>query len=259
MYTIAMDLQYALKELGLNEKEAAIYTTLLESGRSSILDIARGSNLKRSTIYTVVESLESYGLVHRVPLKSRKLYEAAHPSTFESRIKHQKQVLDEVLPQLTAITNVPRGTKPEIHFFEGKDSVGSLYRRTFGKLQENEMVYFVTSTRDLYESFPEIITLFNEISKRRTWKVREIIPRNSAGERYVTESGSSATSNPKHKTRFLPKGVDLFDMEVLLAKDVMVLVSFTTDVFAVSIQSPHFVESFRNLFNVLWAASDEPF
>ncbi len=250
-----MDITASLQDLGLTEKEATIYTTLLQLGRGSILDIAHHCSLKRPTIYSGIESLENKGLVHRIPLGKRIQFQAEPPEQLSQLVeRHQKQ-LNELLPQLLAITNVPRGTKPEIRFFEGKESVTTLYKHTFGNLVEHESVYFITSARDLYANFPEMLQLFKELSHRREWKVREIVPNTSAGVQYVSDV---SMRNTRHQVRFLPKGLDLFDMEVMLVRDALILVSFRQDIFALSIKSKHFVDSFQNIFKGLWMISQEP-
>ena len=52
-----------LKEIGLSEHESAVYFTMVSLGPSPILKIARASGVKRTTIYSVIDSLKEKGLV----------------------------------------------------------------------------------------------------------------------------------------------------------------------------------------------------
>lgn len=252
-----MEIEHALQDFGLTEKEAVIYTTLLQIGRASILDIARNCTLKRPTIYSGVEALEIAGLVHRVPTGKKIQYEAAPPEALELRITQQKHLLGELLPQLTAITNVPRGTKPEIRYFEGKEAVGGLYRSVFAVLTENETVDFITSMRDLLSSFPEIVVSFNQMAKKRGFRVRELMPQTKSAVEYAESPVWVVSKNPKHSVRFLPKGYDLFDSEVALFRDKVLIISFRQGIFGISIQSQHVVDTFRSIFKFAWNMSAE--
>jgi sugar-specific transcriptional regulator TrmB len=53
----------SLKQLGLTEKEAKVYLMLLRIGPSPVSSLARRTNLKRVTVYSVLDSLMSRGLV----------------------------------------------------------------------------------------------------------------------------------------------------------------------------------------------------
>ena len=143
-----MDINQSLQEFGLTEKESIIYSTLLQLGGGSILDVSKSSSLKRPTIYSGIESLESKGLVHRKPIGKRTTYIAESPEALQTLLKRREKQLSSLIPQLEAITNVPRGTKPEIRYFEGRDAVRNLYKSVFANLDAGGSIDFITSIRD---------------------------------------------------------------------------------------------------------------
>ncbi|MFC1598143.1 TrmB family transcriptional regulator [Patescibacteria group bacterium] len=253
-----MEITRALQEIGLSEKEADIYTTLLQLGEGSILDIAKNSTLKRPTIYSGIEALEGKGLVTRVPVGKRIKFRPEEPTALETLLRQKERKLETLLPQLAAITNVPRGTKPEIRFYEGKESVAALYRSLFAQLDEKDTINFITSMRDLFVSFPEILGLLDELAIKHQWKIREIIPQSAAAERYLSETERSAQKNPRHKVRLLPKGMDLFDVDIAVTKKAILFISLQKDIFGITIQSPHFIQSFQSIHKALWMVSEEP-
>jgi len=55
-----------LKRIGLNEKEAKVYLTLLEVNESLPSSISRQSGVKRPTTYVILGQLQKKGLVSHV-------------------------------------------------------------------------------------------------------------------------------------------------------------------------------------------------
>src|SRR3989339_599165 len=196
-----MNIQHTLQEFGLSEREATIYTTLLQIGEGSILDIAKNSSLKRPTIYTAMEALENKGLIYRVLHGKRTKFKAAPPQMLQLLLKKKEQQLTDLLPQLEAISNFSSGTKPEIRYFEGKKAVMSLYHTLFTRLDKKDEVYFISSIRDLKVNFAELMNYFDARSIKWHWKVREIVPYTKSSLQYITEHGRSVNKNPQHFVR----------------------------------------------------------
>ena len=69
---LKMDEIQELKELGLTEYEAKVYTTLVKLGKSSSAEIAKESGVSYGKIYTVLGSLERKHLAKVVPEKTKK-------------------------------------------------------------------------------------------------------------------------------------------------------------------------------------------
>lgn len=63
----------SLKHIGLNEKEAQIYLSLLELGKATVLSVSKRSGIKRPTAYLVLESLVEKGFVSRI-IKGKKTF-----------------------------------------------------------------------------------------------------------------------------------------------------------------------------------------
>ena len=56
-----MDIQEALRNFGLNDKEARVYVALLELGQTTAYAIAERSGLKRPTVYVILDDLRQKG------------------------------------------------------------------------------------------------------------------------------------------------------------------------------------------------------
>lgn len=67
-----MQIIESLESLGLNEKEAKVYTALLQLGRVSAYSVSEKSGLKKPTTYVVLGELVKKGLVSKEVPRSRK-------------------------------------------------------------------------------------------------------------------------------------------------------------------------------------------
>ena len=77
-------LEKYLQEIGLNDKEAAIYLALLQVDNSSVIDISKKTKINRSTIYFVLEGLGKKGLVSEVQVDKKVHYAAEPPERLET-------------------------------------------------------------------------------------------------------------------------------------------------------------------------------
>lgn len=118
-----------LQKIGLNEKEAKIYASLLELGETSIQRVSKKSKIKRTTIYNIIDTLKEKGLVSTIIKKKRKYYVASDPRELEFKLEEQKQSLKNLMPELLSITNLI-DKKPKIKFFEGEEGLKEIYLDT---------------------------------------------------------------------------------------------------------------------------------
>lgn len=151
-----MVLEKYLQEIGLADKEAAVYLALLQVDNASVLDIAKKTKINRTTIYFVIESLIKKGLVSEVQQGKKTYYAAEPPERLETYIERQKTVLDEhsrrlkdMLPEIKAIQR-ELGERPVVKYFDGRDAAISANLDFFSAKDKEGIGYFIFN-RDLIE------------------------------------------------------------------------------------------------------------
>lgn len=92
-----------LEQLGLTKKQAKIYLACLELGSGTAQQIAEKARLPKSTVYDIMNSLISNGLVHTYRKGKKKYFSAADPELLQDKLKRQKQALDEIFPELQVL------------------------------------------------------------------------------------------------------------------------------------------------------------
>jgi len=124
-----------LKQIGLSENEAIIYLMLLQFPDISAGKIAKKTELPRATVYSVLDALIQKRLVASSPAGRIKYFSAEPINVLEEvvnkeyeKIKAKKNILNEILPQLTKIEQ--QIDKPEITYYEGKKAFQSILSKT---------------------------------------------------------------------------------------------------------------------------------
>ena len=142
-------LEKYLKDLGLSDKEAAIYIALLSFDKVTIADIAKKAGVKRPTTYVILEALAKKGLVSESSVGKKTFYIAEPPEKLELFLERQIHLLEEnkkslnlIIPQLKSIQR-EEGEKPLVQFFDGKEGVLSSNDDTFASKFDDEPVYMI--------------------------------------------------------------------------------------------------------------------
>lgn len=116
------------QQLGLDSKEAAVYTTLLKLGQAGVAVIAAEAAVNRSTAYVILANLQNKGFVS-VSQGNKKMYTALHPHKLLALEKAKIANLEFALPGLIGLANQTE-QKPSVRFFTGKDGIVSVYEES---------------------------------------------------------------------------------------------------------------------------------
>jgi sugar-specific transcriptional regulator TrmB len=126
-------LSQQLESLGLSEYESKIYAVLLEHSPASASFIAKRCALSRSSVYTTLHSLTGKGLVGTTYTNEIKQFVAQDVSAIETRLKKEKEILDERFKSLDSLReNVRLLASAQLHvphivFFEGQEGLKKAY------------------------------------------------------------------------------------------------------------------------------------
>lgn len=121
-----------LIQFGLNEKEAKLYTFLLEQTVLTAAEIAKQTGETRTNTYMILERLEQDGLVEIDEGKAVRRYSAADPSVLkqtlarrQAELKQLNTTLNQTLPKLQSQYNLGQ-LKPGVVYLEGLGGLKTL-------------------------------------------------------------------------------------------------------------------------------------
>ncbi|EKE25394.1 MAG: Transcriptional regulator, TrmB [uncultured bacterium] len=137
-----MDIKKVLQQFGLSGRKADVYLAALELGSSSVIEISKKANIKRTTCYDILLDLMNEGLISETSKGKKRLFVGEDPEKIQRNLKNKERLFAEILPQLQSINNV-RGSKPKIRFYEGKEGIKEVYEDTL-KYENKEILGFAS-------------------------------------------------------------------------------------------------------------------
>src|SRR5438552_319792 len=120
------ELAKTLNNLGLSQKESAVYLALLELGRGTVTLIARKANINRTSGYDILDSLSHQELVRVSGKEPKQEYVAESPDNIVSLLEkrlHETQdrlrAAKEFVPTLKSMHRIE--DRPQVKFYEGTE------------------------------------------------------------------------------------------------------------------------------------------
>ncbi len=193
-------LRQYLQNIGLGEKEAAVYLSLLEEESASVVKLAQKTKINRTTIYLILEALMKKGLASKTQKDKKAQYLAEPPERLKTYLEREKvklnersQQLKDVIPQLKSLQR-EKEDRPIVKYFEGKEGIISSMTELFNLAEKSSdntmrMIY----PRDLVEEKipPEEIDRLQQHRTNKKVKVKSIytsekkeIPSNRNADRH---------------------------------------------------------------------------
>jgi sugar-specific transcriptional regulator TrmB len=241
-----------LKEIGLSEHESAVYFTMVSLGPSPILKIARASEIKRTTIYYVMDSLKEKGLA-RVDLKGFKsLYTAESPEKLENILENRKNKFKKNLNDLLAIYN-KGGGETLIKIYEGLEATESVYNQLLEEIKPGEDYLVIAGMKKAFDMDPEF---FKDLQNRRAKlpiKVRVLMTDPESEE---SQDLKKYAQNFNVKAKFLPAGTKLTTNTVITPQRVLIH-QMEQPIMAIVIENKSTIRTHQELFEVMWNAIPE--
>ena len=240
-----MELQTVLKELGLGQKEAAVYLAAMELGQASVMRIAEKAGIKRPTAYVILRELQQKGFVEAIPKGSTMLYQAVDPEKIIHHFDETVASLRDALPELKSLFNaaaVPG--KPRVRFYEGKKSIMALYENEIFNGREILALVDIRTLRSMM-SREELEGLTHSM-KATGGMIREFMEDSPEAREYLEEKNRLALG----KTKFLPSDMR-FNVDILVYKNTVAMIS-PKNMIAVLIEDVAIAASQRQFLEFLW-------
>ena len=244
-----MDSSQVLQNIGLEEKEIAVYTALLELGEATVLSAAKKSGIKRPTAYLVLNSLESKGLVSRVARGSRTFFTPQHPKKIVTEAELRLTELRQFVPQLEAMM-VQKDHRPRVMMYEGKNALDKAYDEYFVAKGE---ILFMSNMDLVHEIFARTLQKFDYLSTSPEVSTREL-----ADDSPTTTEYAKRVSGPNRQIRAMPKEFSPFATDIGIFGKTTLITSGKKEYFTVKIESEEIASAFRAMFEAMWQISKEP-
>src|SRR3989338_147494 len=239
-----------LKNLGLSENEAKVYSAILELGPAAVLEISAKAGVNRPTTYVQIESLKKMGLVSTQMRGKKQLFIAESPEQLESLIERQKNELDQkkeelekILPELTNIFNLS-DSKPHVRFFEGREGLLKMHSELL-KTKTDEVVSFLAmdAFSNTFPDYPKTLSL-----KRVQKGIKSRMIYTNKGEPKIVRRDDKLLK----EARYISPDKFPFKSDIAVFGDKISISALEGKVVGVLIVHRELADSFRAIFNFLW-------
>jgi len=139
-------------EIGLTEREAKVYMTLLSGKMFTVLELQEAVNIPRTKIYEVLNKLVSRNICIEKKLGRNKLYEAVEPKialervveSYKKELERKEQLIKQVSEVFTPIFQNSKSTVNPLEFIDVMKEKSQIHKRYTAcvKSTKREMLTF---------------------------------------------------------------------------------------------------------------------
>lgn len=239
----------SLRQLGLEEKEAKVYLASLSLGASTILRLSKLSEVKRTTLYEIIDSLEKKGLMKKEVHGFKTLYSAEHPERLENSLESKKLLLNKLLPELEGLYHL-KGTESSIKFYSGLPAIKNIYDDLLKDLKPHDFYYAISNIKE-WQGLDEDFFLRKHVETRSKMGVDTklvFLDSETAQYRKKTER------NFNEEIKIIPKDSE-FHVDLVITPYKLVMFQLHEPLTAILIENKSIIELHREMFELIWGAT----
>ena len=235
-----------LEQAGLSEKEAKVYLALLETSNSSASNIARLSGIKRSTVYSVIESLKIRGLVRQELRGIKDVLVAESPEKLATLISEKKAALDNILPNLLDLeSNKEKGGLIKIHF--GIEALKLLYIEMIDLVKPGDDYFILTNHDKWFKQAPDFFPSFIKKRSRLRINVKLILVDTKESRIRATKG-----KNANEEFKFLPPGTTDISTNLVVTPQRILTQHISANTIALTIDNKALIQTHLEMFRIMW-------
>jgi sugar-specific transcriptional regulator TrmB len=179
-----------LEKIGLTDKEALVYVSVLELGGAFPSKIAEYAGLNRSTTYKMLLNLSIRGLINEIEKKNKIFYQIDKPEKIlrytETKSRQFENSIEEVkkiLPEIDGIYSAGQN-RPKIKYLNGLDEILTVFDDMITQTKPYELVAF-SNANELLEFLPRDFSKnFVKEKEKKGITTRGIIPDTAQDRKY---------------------------------------------------------------------------
>lgn len=236
-----------LLSLGLSEKAAKVYITLLQYAPQHITGIARLTKIRRASLSAPLQELKKLGLIQASPVGRRVVYYAESPEKLETLWEQQIKKAKQTLSEFGSV--YAKQHTPGITLFRGTQGYITLFDDIAARLKRGD-VFYRYSARRLDERRFRISSAYKKARQHKHLT------------RYVITGEAKGRTKRPRLDRFVktvPASFDLFEDNVsqIIYENRVALIDHETDT-TILITSTKLAAFQKKLFLLLWNFLDTP-
>jgi sugar-specific transcriptional regulator TrmB len=136
-----------LRELGLQESEAAVYLSLTKLGEAPASHVAKNANLPRTTAISILEKFHADGLVSTHKYKGVTYYWIESPEVLKAHYLHKAEVANELGALMSTIYR-SEAVFPSAEVHDTRSAIRAFIEKTLAKLTKEDVIYTIDTPHE---------------------------------------------------------------------------------------------------------------
>jgi DNA-binding MarR family transcriptional regulator len=244
------DLAKNLEQIGLTNKEAKVYLALLALESSTAYEIAQHCEVKKPTVYVILEDLRQKGLVLKVPHAKKAIFAAKDLSEYLAEQRGKLNAVQSMLPRLQALGGAQ---KPKVYFFQGFRGTHEALNYKFDAMR-GTTVYGLFG--NLTAADPKQIAMLEEADREMTdsgINFKIVMPEaEKENQQKLIELGKETG---KIEFRFLKEYSYPSNISIVIGPDFVRIID-SQKIYATVIDDATTAAAMRQIFDIVWAKGE---
>jgi sugar-specific transcriptional regulator TrmB len=237
-----------LEKIGLSDNESAVYLASLSLGPTKILNLAKSSGVKRTTVYAVIQALQQKGLMRRDVRGLKNVFVPEDPSRLEAILEDRNREFRDFFPQFKSLYNL-EGSEAIIKYYDTPEGVRNVWRQLLDDIRNGDD-YFVFGDPERYSSNNE--KFFKDFIKKRLrtkLNAKLLLTTSKLAKEYKLHA-----PNFGEEVKLLPERVR-FDVNVCITDRRMLIQQIIEPHLMLVIENKSIIEMQKALFTLLWEST----
>lgn len=233
----------ALETYGLTKNEATVYVSLLKKLESTAFEIAKQTEIPRATVYLTLDSLKKQNIISQFRKNNVAYFTPESPSQLTRLLKKKEEVLNEIMPQIRAITSQNIET-PTTKLYVGLDGIKTGLEDILETLKEQKIKQIqATSQPDLLTYLPKYFPHW--LKQREDLRVytRLILP---------AHARNYLSTNALREVKYLPDKFPFTCSVTIYNKKVAFFSLEGSEPYSVILESESVAHMFAQFFSFTW-------
>lgn len=254
MIEIPKKLKDSLKEIGFDFAEQQSIFYLFKNGLSNIADIAKGTNLPRSTIHLAIEQLIERGVLGVTITGKRRMVYIEKPEKLIKSVEHEKSIvnkkmaeIDLILPELRTFFAL-RGNSEQIDIehFEGEDGFIETFFRSLDQEKYGEVLR-ISGATETFTVGRDRLKVYGTLRRKKNIIARMILQDSPMAEEEKKEAKLKL-----REVRTLPQSIFNTNLHVSIWKNHVSITIWDQGLRSIIITNKSIYEFFKMIFENFW-------
>jgi|GEM_PF-1304970 len=242
------DLLRNLEQIGLTDKQARVYLALLTLESSTAYEIAQHCEVKKPTVYVILEELRQKGLVLKVPHAKKALFAAKDISEYLAEQRGKLNAVQSMLPRLLALGSAD---KPKVYFFSGMRGFTEAMNYKFDSMRGKTYYSFYGNSQDADRRVVELFNRWTPDAVAADISFRIVMPKTQVLTDDYPELQALNEKKDHTEIKYLTEYDQSSNLSIEIA-ETFVRIDDSKSVTATIIDDKATAEAMRHIFNIVW-------